>query len=167
VASIKELVQELDQETGSTRETLKRIPENKLGWRPHPKSLSLGQLAMHVATLPRAIADISTRTDFQVGTPIPRPGAATIAELLEALDESVASASRTLESMTDDDLHKPWRMMRGDVEVGALPRGAFLRSILFNHWYHHRGQLTVYLRETGALVPAIYGPSADQNPFPG
>jgi uncharacterized damage-inducible protein DinB len=58
-------------------------------------------------------------------------------------------------------------MMRSGSEVGALPRGAFLRSILFNHWYHHRGQLTVYLRETGALVPSIYGPSADENPFPG
>jgi uncharacterized damage-inducible protein DinB len=166
MASIQELLQELRQEAGTTREALKRVPEDKLAWRPHPKSLSLGQLAMHVATLPRAIADISTRTDFQVDSPIPRPSATTIAELVETLDESVASASRTIGSMTDDDLSNPWRMMRGETEVGAVPRGAFLRSILFNHWYHHRGQLTVYLRETGALVPAIYGPSADENPIP-
>jgi uncharacterized damage-inducible protein DinB len=167
MASIQELIQELEQEKGSTRETLKRVPENKLDWRPHPKSLSLGQLAMHVATLPAAIADISLRTDFEVGTPIPRPGAATVSELLDTLDRSVDSARSVLRSMTDEDLSVPWRMMRSGSEVGALPRGAFLRSILFNHWYHHRGQLTVYLRETGASVPSIYGPSADENPFPG
>src|SRR4051794_10423837 len=146
MASIKELLQELEQETENTRQTLRRVPANKFDWRPHPKSLSFGQLAMHVATLPAAIADLSTRTTFQVGTPIPRPSAATVAELLEMLDRSVASARSILGAMSDEDLSTPWRMMNGVAEVAALPRGAFLRSILFNHWYHHRGQLTVYLR---------------------
>jgi uncharacterized damage-inducible protein DinB len=166
MASIQELLQELEHETGNTRETLKRVPANKFDWRPHPKSLSFGQLAMHVATLPGASADLATRTEFEVSTPIPRPNAASVEQLLEMLDQSVASARTVLGAMSDDDLSTPWRMMRGDAEVGALPRGAFLRSILFNHWYHHRGQLTVYLRETGAKVPAIYGDSADEKPFP-
>jgi uncharacterized damage-inducible protein DinB len=166
MASIEELLQELEQETINTRKTLKRVPQNKFDWRPHPKSLSFGQLAMHVASLPAAIADLSTRTTFDVGTPIPRPTPPTTKELLDTLDHSVESARAVLSSMKDSDLDIPWRMMKDGKEIGALPRGAFLRSILFNHWYHHRGQLTVYLRETGAPVPAIYGDSADENPFP-
>src|SRR3954470_8061489 len=92
MASIKELLQELEQETENTRQTLRRVPANKFDWRPHPKSLSFGQLAMHVATLPGAIADLATRTEFEVGTPIPRASAASVKQLLEMWDQSVASA---------------------------------------------------------------------------
>jgi uncharacterized damage-inducible protein DinB len=166
MASIDELLQELEQETRHTRHALERVPEDRLDWRPHPKSLSLGQLAMHVATLPGALAEISTRTDFDVGSPIPRPSVDSVAELLQVLEKSVADAKATLSSMRDADLETPWRMMSGGREVGALPRGAFLRAILFNHWYHHRGQLTVYLRLAGASVPAIYGNSADEQNVP-
>ena len=162
MTSIEELIQELDRETGTTRRVLERVDGDQLEWRPNPRSLSLGQLAMHVATLPMAIAQLSTLDRFDVGAPIPRPGATSVAELLRVLDESVAGARATLAGMTDAQLATPWRMMIGEQEVGAMPRGILLRSVLFNHWYHHRGQLSVYLRETGSLVPSIYGPSADE-----
>jgi uncharacterized damage-inducible protein DinB len=160
--TIDDLVQELDQEAQATRRVLERVPQEKLHWKPHPKSMTLGQLAMHVANLPGAIAEISTRPSFDVQTPIPRPDANSTSEVLRAFDESMDRARTHLRSMRDADLATPWRMMNGNQELWAIPRAAFLRSVMLNHWYHHRGQLTVYLRETGALVPAVYGDSADE-----
>ncbi len=166
MATMQELLQELDQEARKTRQVLERVPEGRLDWRPHDKSLTLGQLAMHVATLPGAIAALSAVETFDVRTQIPRPSASSTAELLETLERSVADATARLGAMRDADLALPWRMTRGGRELFAITRGALLRTILFNHWYHHRGQLTVYLRQTGAPVPAIYGDSADEPAFP-
>lgn len=171
MASIQELVQELMQETETTRRVLARIPEDRLGWRPHEKSRSLGELAVHVATLPRGIMEISTWPKFDIATRPedvePAAEARSVAEVLEKLDASVAHAKEALAGMDDGALAEPWRMVRGDEEVLTIPRGSLLRTILFNHWYHHRGQLTVYLRLAGAAVPAIYGDSADEQAFPG
>ena len=166
MATIEELLQELGQEARATRRVLERVPGDRLDWRPHARSLTLGQLAMHVATLPGALAEIATRPTFDVRTEIPRPSAASVAELLETLDRSVADARALLGGMDDDALGTPWRLVSGDRDVAAVPRGAFLRSTLLNHWYHHRGQLTVYLRQIGAPVPAIYGDSADESLLP-
>jgi uncharacterized damage-inducible protein DinB len=163
--TIHELLQELEEEAQMTRRVLARVREDQLNWKPHEKSMTLGQLAMHVAAVPGAIAGISTQPAFDVKTEIPRPSATSIAELLARLDESVAQAKAILREMNDAALLSPWRMVDGDQEVAVISRGALLRSIMLNHWYHHRGQLTVYLRQTGSLVPAIYGPSADENPF--
>jgi hypothetical protein len=162
MTTIDDLVRELDEETDATRRVLERVPADRLDWRPHPKSLTLGQLAMHVATLPRALAELSTLDAFDVGTPIPRPGTTGPDALLATLGTSVNAARAILLGMGDGALGRPWRMVLGGREVGALPRGAFLRSTLFNHWYHHRGQLTVYLRQLDVPVPSIYGPSADE-----
>jgi uncharacterized damage-inducible protein DinB len=159
--TIDDLLQELEQEAHATRRVLERIPGDRLDWKPHPKSMSLGQLAMHVANLPGAIAEVSTR-DFDAKTVIPRPGAKSTAELLAVLEESLARARRVLGAMDDAELASPWRMMLGDRELWSVTRGQFLRSVMLNHWYHHRGQLTVYLRLTGALVPAVFGDSADE-----
>ena len=164
MVTIDDLVQELEHETDATRRTLARVPNDQLDWRPHPKSMTLGELAMHVATIPGALAEVSMVPAFDVGRPIPRPTAANTDELLEALTESVAKAKGVLSGMGDAALATPWRMMLDGEDIGAMPRSAFLRSVLFNHWYHHRGQLTVYLRQTGALVPSIYGASADETP---
>lgn len=164
MTTIEELLQELDQEARATRRVLERVPGDQLDWRPHAKSLTLGQLAMHVATIPGAIAEIAARPTFDVTTPIPRPGAASTSELLETLDRSVAHAKALLGGMSDGALATPWRMVSGDQEVAVMPRGAVLRSVMLNHWYHHRGQLVVYLRQTGAMVPAVYGDSADEKP---
>jgi uncharacterized damage-inducible protein DinB len=159
--TIQDLLQELEQEAHATRRVLERIPDDQLDWKPHEKSMTFGELAMHVANLPGAIAEISTR-DFDVKTVIPRPSATSSAQLFVVLEDSLKRAKRLLGAMADADLASPWRMVNGDREVLSMRRGELLRSVMLNHWYHHRGQLTVYLRQTGALVPAVYGDSADE-----
>jgi uncharacterized damage-inducible protein DinB len=165
MVTMHELLQELEQETPSTRRVLELIPQDRLGWKPHEKSMTMGQLALHVATLPRRIAEVSTRPTFDVKTQIPRPSPTSVGELLTELEESVQAAKAILGEMDDAGLSTPWRMVDGEREIMAMPRVALLRSVLFNHWYHHRGQLTVYLRMVGARVPAVYGSSADENPM--
>src|SRR5436190_13383365 len=164
MSTIEALLQELDQEARTTRRVLERVPADRLGWKPHDKSMSLGQLALHVATVPGAIAEMSRKSPFTVGQFVqPSPGSA--AELVPALNQSLARAREILLTMDETSLADIWRATDGQREVMALPVGALLRSIMLNHWYHHRGQLSVYLRQVGALVPSIYGPSADENPF--
>lgn len=165
MVTIKELSQELEQESHATRRVLEQIPQDRLGWKPHEKSMTLGQLALHVAGLPGRIAELSTRPSFDVRTQIPRPSPASVAELLAELERSVETAKGILSGMEDAALSIPWRMVDGEREIMAMPRVALLRTVLFNHWYHHRGQLTVYLRMVGARVPAVYGASADENPM--
>jgi uncharacterized damage-inducible protein DinB len=163
--TVDELRQELEQEAQTTRRVLERVPEDKLAWKPHPRSMSMGQLAMHVATLSGEIAKVSTQDSFDVDTAIPRPEAKSRAELMAALDKSLATANRILGEMADSALASPWKMTKGSREVMSMTRGALLRSVMLNHWYHHRAQLGVYLRLTGAKVPAMYGASADENPM--
>jgi uncharacterized damage-inducible protein DinB len=161
---VEGLLQELEREAQTTRRVLERVPDDRLGWKPHERSMSLGQLALHIATVPGAIAELSQMSPF----PLPKfeqPSAASAAELVPALDQSVAKARAILSRLSDADLTKIWQVVDGDREVMAIPVGAMLRSIMLNHWYHHRGQLSVYLRQVGVPVPSIYGPSADENPF--
>ncbi|HET8648996.1 MAG TPA: DinB family protein [Gemmatimonadales bacterium] len=162
---LAELIQELEQETPATRRLLERVPDKALDWSPHPKSTTLGALANHIAMLPRGIVEIAKQDTFDVTQPGPRPRPASAAELLTTLDESVAFARAELSAMTQEDMERPWRLMFGEKELLKITRGALLRTILLNHWYHHRGQLTVYLRENNVPLPAIYGPSADEMPF--
>jgi uncharacterized damage-inducible protein DinB len=164
MSMIEGLLQELEQEAQTTRRVLERVPGDRLGWKPHDKSMSLGQLALHVATIPGAIAEISRQSPFSVPQ-FTQPSAASVAELIPALEQSVATARRIVGSMDEAELAKTWRVVDGDREVMALPVRALLRTIMLNHWYHHRGQLSVYLRQVGVPVPSIYGPSADENPF--
>jgi uncharacterized damage-inducible protein DinB len=163
--TVDELRQELKQESGATRRVLERIPEDKLAWKPHPRSMSMGQLAMHVASLSGEIAKVSAQPSFDADTPIPRPEAKSRAELTATLDRSLATAKEILGGMDDAALASPWKMTKGGREVMSMPRGAFLRTVMLNHWYHHRAQLLVYLRLVGAKVPAVYGASADENPM--
>lgn len=161
---IDALLQELDHETTATRRVLERVPDDRLSWRPHAKSRTLGELALHVATNPGSVAQFVSRSPAQAPQfTDPRP--ATAAELVPALEASIATAKRLLGGMSDDTLNATWQMMRGEREILAMPRIDMLRSIMLNHWYHHRGQLTVYLRELDVPVPSIYGPSADENPL--
>jgi uncharacterized damage-inducible protein DinB len=163
--TIQEILQELDGEIAATRRALERVPNDRLAWRPHEKSLSLGQLAYHVASLPGVIAEIATQDTFDVEQPIPRPSVQEAAEATLILERSLARAKELIGAMRDADLGLPWRMVTSaGVEVGAVPRSVVIRSILLNHWYHHRGQLTVYLRQLDVPVPSIYGPSADELP---
>jgi uncharacterized damage-inducible protein DinB len=163
---IEGLLQELDREAQTTRRVLERVPDDKLGWRPHPKSRTLGELALHIATSPAGVAELAARSPaqaprFAAGDPSP----ANASELMSTLDRSLERTKAILSGMDDATATQTWRLMNDDREILALPRIAFLRSIMLNHWYHHRGQLTVYLRELDVPIPSIYGPSADENPF--
>jgi uncharacterized damage-inducible protein DinB len=164
MAMIDGMLQELEQEARTTRRVLERVPNESLMWKPHDKARTLGELALHVATVPGAVAELAAQAEIQAPQFIdPRPNHAS--ELVPALDESIAKARRALAGMSDATLGSTWRMLRGQQEVMAIPRMAFLRSVMLNHWYHHRGQLTMYLRELNVPIPSIYGPSADENPF--
>ena len=160
-----DLLREFEQELTTTRRVLEQVPADKLRWQPHEKSMTLGQLAWHIATVPGAIAELATQDSFDVNTQIPRPNPETVVEVLDAFEESNAKVRAVLPKIGDSDLGLKWRMMNGDQELMAITRGQLLRSVMLNHWYHHRGQLTVYLRQVGAMVPAVYGASADENPF--
>ena len=164
MAIIDGMLQELEQEAQTTRRVLERVPGVQLGWRPHKKARTLGELALHVASTPGAVATLASQSEIQA--PDFRDASPTsAAELIPALDESIATAKRVLGGMDDTTVNGMWRMKRNGHDVVAMPRAALLRSIMLNHWYHHRGQLSVYLRELGVPIPSIYGPSADENPF--
>ena len=164
MSMIESLIQELEQEAQTTRRVLERVPGDKLGWKPHAKSMSLGQLAMHVATTPGGVSEVVRKSPFDASN-FSQPNATSAAELLPALDQGIAKAKENLRAIGDAGLGNMWRVVDGDRELTAMPVGAALRSIMLNHWYHHRGQLSVYLRELNVPVPSIYGPSADENPF--
>jgi uncharacterized damage-inducible protein DinB len=161
------LLQELEQEARTTRRVLERVPDAHLTWKPHEKSRSLGQLALHVATMTGGVATLASTPVAQAPKFENEPAASTAAELLPALEESLTKARGILQGMDDASMMATFKVMAGDREVMAMPRVAFLRAIMLNHWYHHRGQLSVYLRELNVPVPSIYGPSADENPFAG
>jgi uncharacterized damage-inducible protein DinB len=157
------MLSEFEHELATTRRFLERIPESKLLWRPHDKSMTAGQLALHIAELPMgvlqmAMADESEPPDFSQGRS--QPG--TLREVLDALDRSAAYVRQTLSVMDDSRMRAEFRVVRRGRTLMAVPRAGFLRSIMLNHWYHHRGQLGVYLRLLGAKVPLSYGPSGDE-----
>ncbi len=164
MSMIEAFVQELEQESQTTRRVLERVPGDRLGWKPHDKSMSLGQLALHVATTPGGVSDMVRQSSMPVPQFI-QPSATSAAELVPALEQSVAKAKENLRAIGDAGLAGIFRVVQGDNDVMTMPVGAVLRFIMLNHWYHHRGQLSVYLRELGVPVPSIYGPSADENPF--
>jgi uncharacterized damage-inducible protein DinB len=165
MALIDAMLQELEEEARTTRRVLERVPEHQLAWRPHIKSRTLGELALHVATVPGGVAALIASPSPGQAPDFTDPSPQSAAELIPALDQSIAKAKEVLGVMDDASLMSTWRLMQGDRELFAVPRVALLRSIMLNHWYHHRGQLTVYLRELDVPIPSIYGPSADENPF--
>jgi len=165
MALIDGLLQELEAEAQTTRRVLERVPDSQLGWRPHEKARTLGELALHVAIVPGGVAELFGGPSPAQAPQFTDPSPKSASELIPELDQSIAKAKKVLGGMDDATLMATWRLMRGERELFALPRVALLRSIMLNHWYHHRGQLTVYLRALGVPVPSIYGPSADENPF--
>jgi uncharacterized damage-inducible protein DinB len=165
MALIDEMLKELEQEAQTTRRVLERVPNNQLTWRPHPKARTLGELALHVATVPGGVASLVASPSPAQVPDFADPSPKSASELIPALDQSIATAKKVLGGMDDAELSATLRIMKGEREVFALPRVAFLRSIMLNHWYHHRGQLSTYLRELDVPIPSIYGPSADENPF--
>ena len=161
---VEPLLAELDQEAQTTRRLLERVPGDKLAWKPHPKSMSLGELALHVATIPGHIAQLFANDTFELPS-FGQPSAQSAAELVPALDESVRTAKEALGSWNEQKLMATWKLLKDGKVLLAAPRVALLRPFMLNHWYHHRGQLTVYLRLLNIPLPSIYGPTADENPF--
>jgi uncharacterized damage-inducible protein DinB len=159
------MAQELEQEAATTRRVLERVPADQLGWRPHPKSRTLGQLAMHVALVPGALAELSHVDTFPFENSREDIDPKSTQEILDAHDAGLARAKEHLGRMSDEKIMGLWTGTLGGKPILSMPRAAFLRTIMLNHTYHHRGQLSVYLRELNVPVPAMYGPSADENPF--
>ena len=160
------MLTELREEAVTTKRVLERVPSDKLSWSPHAKSMSLGQLALHVATIPGNLTKLTQFDEFdaaQANFNPPQPKDRS--EILTALEESVRSAEGYLGTMVDTFASASWRLTMGGQELFSKPRIAVLRSVMLNHWYHHRGQLSVYLRLLDVPVPVIYGRSADENPF--
>jgi uncharacterized damage-inducible protein DinB len=163
------LLTELDREVERSRRALEQIPEGKYDWKPHEKSMILGYLANMVATIPTWIVMEITQAELDVA---PAPGESkmeqkrmdTSAELVAALDKSAAGARSAFEKITDEHLMINWRLLAHRQVVMEAPRYEMIQDTI-NHWAHHRGQMTVYLRLLGAKVPAIYGPSADDSEF--
>ena len=164
MAMIDGLLQELEQEAHTTRRVLERVPQQHMTWRPHPKSYSLGQLALHIAQTPALVAELAMQSPAAPPAFVQGEAAST-AELLSTLEQTIAKTRALLADVDDETMADTWRLVLGDQELMAMPRIAFLRAIMLNHWYHHRGQLTVYLRQLNVPVPSVYGPSADENPF--
>jgi uncharacterized damage-inducible protein DinB len=165
MALIDAMLQELEQEAETTRRVLERVPDDHLAWRPHEKARTLGELALHIATVPGGVAELATAPSPVQVPDFADPSPQSAAELIPALNQSIETAKRVLSGMDDEELLATWRLMKGHREVFAVPRITLLRSIMLNHWYHHRGQLSVYLRELDIPIPSIYGPSADEHPF--
>ena len=157
------LLGEFESELATTRRFLERIPESKLMWRPHEKSMTAGQLGLHIAEVPQGVlmlsmSDEAEAPDFSGGRVQP----SSLREVMQTLERSAEFVHRTLPTIDDDRMLEEFRVsVKGKVAM-AVPRAGFLRAIMLNHWYHHRGQLGVYLRLLGAKVPASYGPSGDE-----
>lgn len=159
---------QLDSEADRTRRVLEQVPDDRDDWKPHERSMSLGWLTVLVAGMPAWIAMIVGDDQLDLSPPggsnYTPPPMRTRAERLKALDENVAKAREALRATSDEHLMKPWRLLVAGKVVSEDPRHVVLRDT-FMHLAHHRGQLTVYLRLSGAMVPAVYGPSADENRF--
>ena len=160
------MLPEFDMEMAKTRTTLERVPGEKFDWKPHEKSFSFMEMANHIARLPgwgaATLTTDSMDMDPEKGEYAPPPPVGTPEELLAAFDESSAQFRSTLEAASDEDLMKPWTLRNGEQVFFTMPRIAVIRGMILNHLIHHRGQLTVYLRLNDLPLPAIYGPSADE-----
>ena len=160
------ILAELDQEAEITKRLLDIVPEDKLDWRPHQKAKSLGELAMHLAVLQGNVAQLGNE-DVRDVTDIPRsePDATSRQQLLQTFSESLAKAKEIVDSTDDQKAVREWQLTKDGQTVISMPRNAFWRTVLLNHNYHHRGQLSTYLRTLDVPLPSIYGPSADTDPF--
>jgi len=157
---------ELEQEASTTRRVLERVPEDRLDWQPHPRSMTLGQLALHVANIPGAFARMGQLDAFDAATAqFSPPSPESVDQVLNVLDSGVSDARSFLSGLDDAGAMAPWRLLHGERELFTVPRIGLVRRLMLNHWYHHRGQVVMYLRMLDQAVPSVYGPSGDENPF--
>ncbi len=160
------LLAELEGEAEATRRVLERVPGQHLAWRPGAKAMALGPLAWHVATIPGGIAGLARLDGLDAATVNFEPRMPdAVDELLPAFETSLADARAFLRGFEPEAAARPWRLTSNGQEIFTIPKGVLIRSLMLNHWYHHRGQLIVYFRCLGVPVPAVYGRSADEKPF--
>ncbi|HEY1423974.1 MAG TPA: DinB family protein [Candidatus Acidoferrum sp.] len=159
------LLSEFEIQAPITRRFIERLPEDKFTWKPHEKSMTAGQLAYHLAFVPTGVIRAVQENPKQAPDFANFPVAKNRQELLEVFDASVTTVRELLAKFDDAYMNETWRLVAGDREVLAQPRGLFLRDVMLNHWYQHRGQFSVYLRILGVPVPASWGPSADEPPL--
>jgi len=160
------LLAEFEAQAPVTRKFLERLPADKLTWKPHDRSMTAGQLAYHLAFVPGGV--IRGAQQSQITPPdFVHHQPTSIKEILDAYDQSIATVREVMPTFDDAAMHATWRIVAGEKQIAAMPRVAFLRNIMLNHWYQHRGQFSVYLRMLGQPVPSSWGPSADESPvFP-
>ena len=156
------LLPEFDHEISTTRTLLERLPDDRLVWKPHARSMSLGALATHVATIVWWGEMTLARSEFDTAGAGTVPEAPSRAQILATLDRNASATRALLASKSDAELMAPWALKRGDQTIFSMPRAGVWRSFVLNHLVHHRGQLSVYLRLLDVPVPSIYGPSADE-----
>ena len=165
MAIAESILPEFDHETATTRTLLERVPEAMVEWKPHVKSMSLGQLAMHIANLPQWAFITLERKEFDPNPPdgprITTPPFESASHLLHVYDTNVGAARALLSRMTDGEFMVQWTLKNGGKSLFSMPRVAVFRSFILNHAVHHRGQLSVYLRMLDVPIPNIYGPTAD------
>jgi uncharacterized damage-inducible protein DinB len=159
------ILMEIDQEAATTRRVLEQVPEDRFGWRPHPKSMTLGELALHVAQTQGRVAEAASLDAMEAPDFGSRPSPETKSQLLSEFEASVAQAKEVVNRWDDAAATANWSLTKDGNVLMTLPRVGFMRAIGMNHLYHHRGQLSVYLRLLDVPVPSIYGPSADESPF--
>jgi len=159
------LLVEFESQAPVTRRFLERLPEDKLTWKPHEKSMTAGQLAYHLAFTPGGVIRFVQNNPAQAPDFANFPQPASRQEVLKLMDDNVAAVRELLPKLSDAQMNETWRLLAGDKEVLAQPRGLFIRDVMFSHWYQHRGQFSVYLRILGVPVPASWGPSADEPPL--
>jgi uncharacterized damage-inducible protein DinB len=161
---IEPLLMEMENEAVATRRLLERVPNDKLGWKPHEKARSLGELAVHIAQTQKNVSSMIQGSSYE-----PRMQKETVpatsAEIVALFDECTSSAKQLLGGMSDEDLLSSWSLLREGRPIFSMPKAGVIRMIVLNHVYHHRGQLSMYLRQLDVLLPSIYGPTADENPF--
>lgn len=161
---VEPILVEFKDEVPAIRRILERVPTDKLTWKPHPKSRSLGELAMHVANLPGMAAMITDSDEFAPNrAPMTQPGNAE--EIRAAFEKNAGVFEERVSKMTDEAAQGSWRLVFQGKELFRTTRIKALRTNVLNHVYHHRGQLSVYLRLLELSVPSVYGPTADENPF--
>ena len=156
---------EFEQQAPVTRRYIERLPTDKLTWKPHEKSMTAGQLAYHLASVPGGIIHLVQANPAEIHNLPTFPQPASREECLKTLDESIAAVREILPTFDEAAMNEVWRLSVAGNQVVAQPRQQFIRDVMLSHWYQHRGQFSVYLRLLGAPVPASWGPSADEPPL--